>query len=815
MRVLACILFIFSLQSSISLNAQTFTDVASIQGVNVSNPPMYKWGTGFSFYDFNQDGWDDLSFAVIGGVQKLYLNNQGNFELVNPSFFNAGETKMLLWVDYDNDGVLDLFLTTKAGGLFLLKNDGNFLFTDVTALSGISIVNAENYGASWGDYDKDGFLDLYVCKYRGFGDPANLNHVNNLYHNNGDGTFSDVSFSSGTSNGITPSYQSIWLDYDHDTWPDLLVVNDRWGFPNALFRNNGDGTFSDIASSSGIAENQNNFMTGTIGDFDNDQDLDVYMTNTATPPPGYFDFPYLFQNDGNGSFANVAANFHLELNKTAWGGLWVDYDNNGWQDLYVATGNVDTSLALASSFLYKNAYPNSFIIQNSIFMNNHVAASHSLGRGDFNNDGFYDILVYNDAPFNSFLWQNSGNQNSYVKLTLHGVTSNTMAIGSWIKVYAQGICYTQYTMCGENYLGQNSQHHIIGVGDANLIDSIHVEYLSGIIDHYYDVQVNEEYHFEEGETSSTFNILGPTNYTICEGDTLVLEAPLFEAYSWNTGDTTRVISLFSEGQYQLTAVNSLGFTMYSNVISVNLSQQEILNIEHGDVSCTGMEDAYILIQNNNLGGQFNVQWQDSLIGDSIYNLGPGLYPFTYTDSFACTYSDSVLITEPYPLNVQSLVVSESWDSLGTIALVINGGVAPYQVYLYSVLVDVEISNLDSGSYFIQIIDAHDCIWANNIEVSFQDSTINTSILEIEDISLSIHPNPFTQELLVNFNATAKELHTISLHDVLGNLVFEDSFVSAVGHNSRDISIDQNYAAGVYLFTITSNHKTHSKMLIKK
>lgn len=186
--IITRVLIILLLAVALNLKAQVFTDISTLVGSPALNFSTDLLGSGMSSYDINQDGWDDLSFVSESDTQKIYLNNQGSFELASFSFFSQGENKQLLWVDYDNDNDydLDVFLTKKNGVNLLLQNDGNFQFTDVTLNSGLSMDVAANISASFADYDLDGFLDLYVCKYTATGDSTNLTHLNNLYRNNGD-----------------------------------------------------------------------------------------------------------------------------------------------------------------------------------------------------------------------------------------------------------------------------------------------------------------------------------------------------------------------------------------------------------------------------------------------------------------------------------------------------------------------------------------------------------------------------------------------------------------------------------------------------
>ena len=567
------------------------------------------------------------------------------------------------------------------------------------------------------------------------------------------------------------------------------MVNDRYGFPNALYHNNGDGTFNDVAASLGIDENLNNFMSASVSDFDNDMDLDVYMSNTATPSPGLFDYPYLFTNYGTSGFANEASLYALELNKTSWGGLWLDYDNNGLDDLYVATSNIDTSLPIARNYFYINTYPGSFYENPTLFNGNHFAHSHAVGRLDFDNNGFYDIIASNEAPDNAFLWQNSGNvNNNYVKLTLEGTVSNNMAVGSWIYVYAQGNSYTQYTLCGESYLGQNSQHHIVGVASATLIDSIHIKYLSGIEDKYYNLDVNQHYHFVEGETIGSCTISCGNNTQICFGDTTTIIAPTFASYAWSTGDTTQEIQVTQGGIYSLMATDSNGLLYYSNPLEIEALPPVAISANVHHVSCANENDGAVALSVENENIPYTIYWAHGPIGDSLSQLAPAWYYYQYLDSLSCAVMDSLSITEPFPINVQTLVMAETPVSLGAIQLMINGGVAPYQILLDSVAVSEIMDSLSAGIYLLEVIDAKGCYWHQNVQLAFKDSSSPNALTLIEGAHLEIFPNPWSEKIKLQFKASTIEIFNLTLFDAMGKFLYQEEFRSRMGENTWELDL---------------------------
>lgn len=793
---------------------QTFTDVAAIQGINVFPTTALINGAGVSFYDFNQDGWDDLSFVMEGSAPEFFFNNNGNFQPAPILIPNNRETKQLLWVDYDNNGVLDLFIARYDARNQLLHNDGNFNFTDVTLSSGIAPIIDFSWGGSFGDYNKDGFLDLYVCKYAlGFGDSTNLRDVNNLYRNNGDGTFTDVTFSAGVSDGIKASFCSVWFDYNNDTWPDLYVVNDR--IENAtLFRNNADGTFTDVTVSANMTSQLSNFMSGSVADYDNDNDLDLFVSNTSgttglSIPP--FDLPMLFNNQGDGTFIDAVDSNNLFMENSTWGGVWLDYDNDGNQDLYVATDYLDPNFQNVNSYFFRNLSPNNFVEDTTVFVGNQKGPSFVVARGDFDRNGFYDIVVQNEGNVRPFLLQNSGNTNNFVRITLEGTVSNRFAIGSWIRVFVGGKQYNQYTLCGENYIAQNSQHHIFGLGPQPFVDSVHVEYLSGIVDRYYNLIANQDYHFIEGETSLSFQIQNASNGVLCTGDTLELASPLFDSYFWNTGDTSKAIEVLQAGTYFLTAIDSNGLLNFSDTVQIIESQNPVLAIEKEDVTCYGLADGFIRLALNSSVSDDSIYWSNGMFGDSIINLTPGSYMFTYVDSFLCQYMDVVNIEEPEAINVQKQVNTASPNALGSMLLLVNGGIPPYQLFLNNLAVGTIIQNLDSGMYYLEVVDLNSCAYRDTLFVPYEDTVTTTGIQSSSLFDWKVYPIPSEKLLYINFIEHEGLSVSFTLHNALGQQLVALNHNARIGNNQFVLNLDDLLPGMYYLSFERKGQLFHKKI----
>lgn len=685
--------------ASVALPGQTFVNVAPDQGIDllVQGDPF---GNGLSFYDFDNDGWDDLSLAMRNDSLVFFRNENGSFVRSRSFVFGAAETRHVLWVDYDNDGDLDLTVTASQGTYRLYRNDGDLHFTDVSLEACLAQFNLTTYGASWADYDRDGDLDLYVCLYEYEGTEEDLPKMNHLYRNEGDGTFTDVTLAAGVGDGIRMSFQGVWIDYDKDGWQDLYVINDRW-FANSMYRNNGDGTFTDVTLSTGTAVTEEEPMTATVGDFDNDDDLDIFMTNT-----GFFDnHAMLLVNNGDGTFTERAIEYGVATPVWAWGATWVDMDNDGWQDLYVATGVA--SGPIDANVPYHNEAGAGFVEAPELFLGDHVARSFGVARGDFDNNGHYDIAVQNQDPYPPYLWQNQGSDNHHIKITLRGTASNRFAIGAWIRVYAGGNRYTQYTHCGENYVGQNSQHHIFGLGQLSHVDSVQVRYDRGHVDTYRDLAVDQHYHFTEGETyEAVITPLGATSS--CEGASTTLDAGSHAGYLWNTGHTGRFLTVTSSGSYWALVDGPNGITVPTDTITVVFHPAPVISMTTSNPLCEGDATGSITLVNLSGIPAQEVTWNTSAIGASLTDLPAGEYAYLFVDVNGCSTTGSIALTEPPPLVIQTVITPVVEGDDGAIDVAVFGGVPPYTVLLDENEVGPSISGLSSGVYDLVVIDAHGC-----------------------------------------------------------------------------------------------------------
>jgi hypothetical protein len=493
---------------------------------NSVSPQHYSIETmlgGVAVFDYNNDGLLDIFFtngAAIPSLEKsdpsysnrLFRNNgDGTFTDVTESagLKGIGYSMGVAAGDYDNDGFVDLYVTgVNRNQLF--HNNGDGTFTDVTEKAGVSGIvpklgKAWAVAAGWFDYNNDGLLDLFVVNYLNYdiktakicpvdGVPAYCSPnefqgtPNILYRNNGDGTFTDVSEQSHISQYIGKGMGLAFADYDDDGFTDVFISNDS--FQNFLLHNNGDGTFTDVAMLAGVQYNESGkYMAGMGADFrdiDNDGKPDIFQTAM------FGDSFQFYRNVGEGQFQDLSGASGITLmtsRLTAWGTGIVDFDNDGYKDIFTADGEIlDNSMEISHR---PAALPNGlFRNRGNLTFDNLSAkvgadfarpASHrGAAFGDFNNDGKIDIVVsvLNGPP--QLLMNRSNNQNHWIILNLIGTKSNRDGLGTKVKLTtSHGSQYNQATTTvGYNSSSDKRVH--FGLGDATIIDKIELAWPSGV-----------------------------------------------------------------------------------------------------------------------------------------------------------------------------------------------------------------------------------------------------------------------------------------------------------------------------------------------
>jgi hypothetical protein len=506
-------------------------------------------GCGVAFYDYDNDGWLDI-FLVNGArlegfpagqepTNRLYKNNRdGTFTDVTAQagLVHSGWGQAVCVGDYDNDGFDDLFITY-FGKNVLYHNNGNGTFTDVTAKAGVATDGKRwNTGCAFVDYDRDGKLDLFVanyidmdlatapvpesgpCLYKGVmvacGPPGMNGGKNILFHNNGNGTFSDVSEASGITNANgTYGLGVLTADLDNDGWPDIYVADDSTA--SALYQNLKNGKFQDIAIDAGCALSADGKpqagMGISAGDYDLDGNLDLVKTNFAG------DTPSLYHNLGGATFedATFPAGLGRHTQFLGWGVGFFDFDNDGWPDILICNGHVypeveqlRTEAGYAQrKLLYHNMHNSHFadVSEEAGPAISEPSASRGCAFGDFDNDGDIDFVIncVNDVP--RLVRCDSTLKHNWIKVRTIGTKSNRSGIGARLRCVAQIPGETKphsqidEVRSGGGYLSQSDLRVHFGIGKAEKVDLIEIKWPSGAVDTLKDIKPNQVIYVKEGE----------------------------------------------------------------------------------------------------------------------------------------------------------------------------------------------------------------------------------------------------------------------------------------------------------------------------
>ncbi|HHZ92224.1 TPA: CRTAC1 family protein [Candidatus Poribacteria bacterium] len=541
---------IFSLYANflLSLGAVTFTDVTSEIGLDFKHTDgrsgrfyfLEELGSGAAFFDYDND--NDLDIYFVNGsnlpghnsakrpINQLYQNDgRGKFTDVT---LQAGVGDLGYGVgccvgDYNNDGYLDLYVTNY-GNNVLYQNNGNGTFADVTDQANVGD-SRWGSGCAFADYDNDGDLDLYVANYVQFDfekhKTCRFNDVETycqpqdfqgesdlLYQNNGNGTFTDVTQEAGVYNSRGRGLGVVWGDYDNDKDPDIYVANDT--NDNYLYQNNGHGKFTNVAFYAGVALGENGEMgsgMGTdFGDFNNDGFLDLIVTNFQD------EVAILYKNEGNGFFSDItyiSGMGEKTLSTLGWGTAFFDYDNDGDKDLFIANGHVCDNI---NQIYPEKTYPQT----NQLFENlgNEVfrevatfigsgshqkTSSRGATFGDYDNDGDIDILITNSNRKAQFLRNDGGNQKNWIKVQIIGETSNRSGVGTRVEVTCKDLVQIAEVKSGASYLCQNDFILHFGLDGYDAIDKIIATFANGSICEIKQVSVNQTIQIFESGKSKT------------------------------------------------------------------------------------------------------------------------------------------------------------------------------------------------------------------------------------------------------------------------------------------------------------------------
>ena len=500
-------------------------------------------GSGGAWIDYDLDGDWDLYLVNCQGeennITNAFYENIGNgkfIKAINTGSEDIGEGMSVSVADYDNDGYPDLFITNY-GNFKLFRNNGNKTFTDVSSIAFPDGIKDWWYGGStWGDYDLDGDLDLYIAGYVDFSRRPKYTNLrfpmdfgglpNTIYRNNGDGTFEDLTSKLDVlSDASRKSMQVIFHDFNEDGFPDIFVANDTDA--NGFYLNRGDGTFKVFSGPSGLSTTDGS-MGIAIGDINNDGLSDIVYTNYAAEVNA---IAYLIDNkssnDGKLKNAVFTQNFDspmihkLSWPKISWGPGLFDLDNDGDLDLFFANGHLNSVSGdnRQSNLLFKNNGSGLFqdISHSSGILKTGQRIHRSAMFADYNNDGKIDMFItvngqqIEDGKGNTIQDPNQGrgillqNQsetnNNWIKIRLEGIKSNRDAYGSAVSIISNKIKQKQFLISGEGYFSSHAKELYFGIGKSNIIENIEIKWPNGLIQEFKDISPNQTIHFTEGEES--------------------------------------------------------------------------------------------------------------------------------------------------------------------------------------------------------------------------------------------------------------------------------------------------------------------------
>jgi hypothetical protein len=524
-----------------------FTDIRKAAGIDFVQDStetdekyyLETMGTGVAWIDYDQDGLMDLYFVQSGATDAykpahplrsaLYHNNgDGTFTDVTAKAKVGGEGHYGQGVavgDFDNDGFPDLYVTGY-GSAILYHNNGDGTFTDVTAKAGVADQGNWSSSAGWFDFDKDGWLDLVVVNYlewspkdnpwcgerkpgyRSYCAPGNYKGLRTkLYHNNHDGTFTDVSDKSGVGIPESKGMGVVLADFNMDGWPDIAIANDTW--PNFLFQNNRDGTFTDVSLISGLAASEDGRYEAGMGidaaDMDGDGLLDVYITHLD------FELNRLYHNNGDGTFTDVTYSSGIGNKAMLLSGVaakFIDYDNDGWPDIVQANGAMVDNVSLYHSLV---SYKEPLLMFHNLGKGHFEKASDALGpdfvrpvagRGlataDFFNDGQVGLAVVCRGDSPELLRNDGGNGNHWLEVLLIGTKSNRDGIGTVLKLSSEGSTQVDQAKGGTSYMSASDPRIHFGLGKRSKIDSLVITWPSGQIDRLANVPIDTIIAVKEG-----------------------------------------------------------------------------------------------------------------------------------------------------------------------------------------------------------------------------------------------------------------------------------------------------------------------------
>lgn len=698
MHRLMCCLLLMAISGS-HARAQ-WEDVSIEYLVEASCTGSYL-GCGLSCVDFNADGKDDLTIGQASGVVSLYLRTEEGFVL-DQELLGTGQATGVLWVDVEGDGDLDVFVGRLNEGvrLHIRADDGTLV--DETLERGIPDWQGwQPRGISAADFDNDQDLDVYVASYHI--DISEFHYPNVLLVNDGAGYFTLAGDSVGVNDGIKTSFHGGWLDFDRDGWQDLWVINDRPSFKNAMYRNQGDGTFVDMVLELGLL-NVTDPMTATVFDPDQDGDWDLFCTEVSNAPSSLFE-----QTDSG--FVDVAVTSGVGgIEDFGWGGCVIDIDGDAREDLMVATldwpseSPVDNRMymALDSGLAFE---------EDELGWPNEQFPLYHLGRFDLDGDRAPDILGHGAIPVAQVLRNTNENGASRMTVRLVGTTTNSHAVGALIEVYANGNRQMQQVDAGTDYVTQHTYCRFFGMDSLQTLDSLVVTWPGAGTETWYGLDADTAHVLVQGSAGAMPLALD----RVCPWDEqgwLLPELSGEVAISWDgvpwSSDTVwandaadHVLEAFWWGETQ-----SIQWVLNAEVVPV----------DDPDFECTAPacfgDSAQVSWSAT---GTTGVIWMDSvaLSGDTLMHVAVDSIHVEWQYGLGCAVDTSLMVSSPELLTL-TLDVDQPACFGGTanVTFESNGGTPPIELSWG----EADPATLTAGIWPVVASDSVGCIVMDTVTV---------------------------------------------------------------------------------------------------
>ncbi len=808
MKNLYLILFlVLSFNSSIS-NAQNQNDQSAninytVNDIDFTNKNSLFSTSSFSSIlivgvaDMNADGLDDIIRLENAENLTIEFQSNGN-QFQNYAFGNVSNDQQwnIAVADVDNNGFNDIMVGGLMDGMKLLKANDSGTDYEVSLLPN-SYFFAQ--GSNFSDINNDGFADVFVC---------NDNAENRIWENDGTGNFVDadnwIDMSTIPTSDNSGNYASVWTDFDNDDDLDLYISKCRVGVSdpddprriNQLFVNE-NGDFTESAETFGLKVGLQSWTTD-FQDIDNDGDLDCFIVNHDA-------YCQLFENIGNGVFNEITLESGLNITINHLQGLMRDFDNDGFVDILVA-GNQGYEY-------YQSNGDKTFLKINDLF-GNYLMSTFAVG--DLNHDGFLDIYS-GSLSSDDVLWINNHNDNQYFAVNLVGNSSNINALGARLELYGPWGIQTREIRSGESYGIMNSYTQFFGLGAESHIDSLIVKWPSGLREVFETPQIDQFLTIVENDCAyPDNNIFSNGTNIVCSGDNLELIAPTGDLYNWSNGAETQQILITEGGTYFVTVTNDNGCSAVSNPINIIQDPDEtpVITISGPTTFCSG--ETVTLYSSEAL----DYQWSNGAGSQNIFVFQSGEYTVT-VPGYCNDFTSEPVVVNVVDIPDDPVVENDTITNIPGFAILTATGnnlhwfVDPFSnnpIGLGTEFVTPELT--ETTSFYVEDVNEINGVMckSDRVEVLVVVDT-TTSINVLSDIeNISIYPNPVNQQVTVSFKSGVESEIQLELKDITGKVVFSKIIQTTKGVLKEKILLI-NFPAGIYFLTILSNESRYMQKLI--